>query len=199
MLLKRGIRPRRTTSSSRLASPVPIGHARRLTPGAFAPVRPRCPSSAARPGFAALRDDAAEMLVHGNRIGRDLLKSHHDGYISGAPLGRDRPGRRANLPRTRRMFNYSPAQTTPTYDVTRTATHTILIGTSSWTDKTLIEYGRFYPAAVTTPEERLRFCASQFPIVEIDSGYYGIPSIENAERWVDRSNGPIWLRRDNRG
>jgi uncharacterized protein YecE (DUF72 family) len=43
---------------------------------------------------------------------------------------------------------------------------TILVGTSSWTDKTLIECGRFYPPTATTPEERLRFYASQFPIVE---------------------------------
>jgi uncharacterized protein YecE (DUF72 family) len=63
----------------------------------------------------------------------------------------------------------------------------ILVGTSSWTDKTLIECGRFYPASVTTPEERLRFYAAQFPIVEIDSSYYGIPSIENAQRWVERT------------
>jgi uncharacterized protein YecE (DUF72 family) len=63
----------------------------------------------------------------------------------------------------------------------------ILTGTSSWTDKTLIECGRFYPAAVMTPEERLRFYASQFPIVEIDSSYYGIPSVENAKRWVERT------------
>ena len=63
----------------------------------------------------------------------------------------------------------------------------ILIGTSSWTDKTLIECGRFYPASATTPEERLRFYASQFPIVEIDSSYYGIPPIQNAERWVERT------------
>jgi len=63
----------------------------------------------------------------------------------------------------------------------------ILVGTSSWTDKTLIESGRFYPSTATTPEERLRFYASQFPIVEIDSSYYGIPSVENAQRWVDRT------------
>lgn len=63
----------------------------------------------------------------------------------------------------------------------------ILVGTSSWTDKTLIESGRFYPASATTPEDRLRFYASQFPIVEIDSSYYGIPSIENAQRWVERT------------
>jgi len=63
----------------------------------------------------------------------------------------------------------------------------ILVGTSSWTDKTLIESGRFYPSTATTHEERLRFYASQFPIVEIDSSYYGIPSIDNAQRWVERT------------
>ena len=63
----------------------------------------------------------------------------------------------------------------------------ILVGTSSWTDKTLIDSGKFYPASATTPEDRLRFYASQFPIVEIDSSYYGIPPIENAQRWVERT------------
>jgi len=63
----------------------------------------------------------------------------------------------------------------------------ILVGTSSWTDKTLIESGKFYPKTATTPEDRLRYYASQFPIVEIDSSYYGIPSIENAQRWVERT------------
>jgi uncharacterized protein YecE (DUF72 family) len=65
---------------------------------------------------------------------------------------------------------------------------TILIGTSSWTDKTLIDCGRFYPPTATRPEERLRFYASQFPIVEIDSSYYGVPSVENAQRWVERTS-----------
>jgi uncharacterized protein YecE (DUF72 family) len=63
----------------------------------------------------------------------------------------------------------------------------ILVGTSSWTDKSLIESGLFYPADATTPEERLRFYASQFPIVEIDSSYYGIPTVETALRWVERT------------
>ena len=63
----------------------------------------------------------------------------------------------------------------------------ILVGTSSWTDKTLIESGKFYPPTATTPEDRLRFYASQFPIVEIDSSYYGIPTVENARRWVERT------------
>jgi len=63
----------------------------------------------------------------------------------------------------------------------------VLVGTSSWTDKTLIESGKFYPRTATTPEERLRFYAGQFPIVEIDSSYYGLPTEENAQRWVDRT------------
>ena len=63
----------------------------------------------------------------------------------------------------------------------------ILVGTSSWTDKTLIESGKFYPSSATTPEDRLRFYASRFPIVEIDSSYYGIPSADNARLWIQRT------------
>ena len=63
----------------------------------------------------------------------------------------------------------------------------ILVGTSSWTDKTLIESGRFYPPDVATPEARLRYYATQFPIVEIDSSYYGIPTEANARLWVERT------------
>ncbi|GAG47717.1 unnamed protein product, partial [marine sediment metagenome] len=39
----------------------------------------------------------------------------------------------------------------------------ILVGTCSWTDRTLIESGAFYPREVTTPAERLRFYAQSFP------------------------------------
>lgn len=63
----------------------------------------------------------------------------------------------------------------------------ILVGTSSWTDKSLIDSGMFYPPTAKTPEDRLRYYASQFPIVEIDSSYYGIPSVENAQRWAERT------------
>jgi uncharacterized protein YecE (DUF72 family) len=63
----------------------------------------------------------------------------------------------------------------------------ILVGTSSWTDKTLIESGKFYPPSAKTPQDRLRYYASQFPIVEIDSSYYGLPTEENAVRWVERT------------
>lgn len=63
----------------------------------------------------------------------------------------------------------------------------ILIGSASWTDKTLIECGRFYPKDCRSAEARLRFYASQFPIVEVDSSYYGMPTPQNAQLWAERS------------
>ena len=64
---------------------------------------------------------------------------------------------------------------------------TILIGTASWTDKSLIASGRFYPAKATSPEDRLRYYASQFPMVEIDSSYYAMPVPEVAQLWTERT------------
>jgi uncharacterized protein YecE (DUF72 family) len=63
----------------------------------------------------------------------------------------------------------------------------ILIGTASWTDKTLIASGRFYPPTSNTPEERLRYYASQFRLVEVDSSYYAMPKPEVAELWAKRT------------
>lgn len=63
----------------------------------------------------------------------------------------------------------------------------ILIGTTSWTDKTLVDSKLFYPRGVSTPEQRLRYYASQFPIVEVDSTYYGLPSEHNALIWSERT------------
>jgi uncharacterized protein YecE (DUF72 family) len=65
----------------------------------------------------------------------------------------------------------------------------ILVGTCSWTDKSLIDSGRFYPPEAKTAEERLRFYASRFPIVEVDSTYYGLPSERNAALWTERTPG----------
>lgn len=64
---------------------------------------------------------------------------------------------------------------------------TLLIGTTSWTEKTLIDSGLFYPKKALTAEARLRFYAEQFPIVEVDSSYYGLPSERNSELWAERT------------
>jgi uncharacterized protein YecE (DUF72 family) len=63
----------------------------------------------------------------------------------------------------------------------------ILVGSASWTDKTLIDCGRFYPKDAKTAEARLRYYASQFPMVEVDSSYYGMPSAQNSQLWVERT------------
>ncbi len=68
----------------------------------------------------------------------------------------------------------------------RPMTARILIGTCSWADKTLLESG-WYPPEAKTPEDRLRFYAQQFPIVEVDSTYYGFPAERNATLWVERT------------
>ena len=64
---------------------------------------------------------------------------------------------------------------------------TVLVGNCSWTDPTLIACGRFYPPGVTSAEARLRYYASQFPLVEVDSTYYAPPTYRNAELWVART------------
>lgn len=61
------------------------------------------------------------------------------------------------------------------------------MGTASWTDKTLIDCGRFYPPGCKTAEQRLRFYAQQFPLVEVDSSYYGMPTPRNAQLWAERT------------
>jgi uncharacterized protein YecE (DUF72 family) len=63
----------------------------------------------------------------------------------------------------------------------------VLIGTASWTDKTLIACGRFYPAHAKSAEARLRYYASQFPLVEVDSSYYAMPAPATAQLWAERT------------
>ena len=66
-------------------------------------------------------------------------------------------------------------------------TATIRIGTASWTDKSLIQSKRFYPKGCSSAEDRLRYYADQFPLVEVDSSYYALPSIGNSVKWVERT------------
>src|SRR2546426_5663974 len=64
---------------------------------------------------------------------------------------------------------------------------TILVGTSSWTDKSLVACARFYPREARSAEARLRYYASQFPLVEVDSSYYAIPGASTAQLWAERT------------
>jgi uncharacterized protein YecE (DUF72 family) len=63
----------------------------------------------------------------------------------------------------------------------------VRIGISSWTEPTLIKESDFYPKGANSAEERLKFYASQFPIVEVDSTYYFPPSERNSVLWIERT------------
>jgi uncharacterized protein YecE (DUF72 family) len=66
----------------------------------------------------------------------------------------------------------------------------IRVGTASWTDRTLIESG-WYPPEAKTPEQRLRYYARQFPLVEVDATYYALPAEQTARAWAMRT--PDWF------
>lgn len=62
----------------------------------------------------------------------------------------------------------------------------IRVGTCSWTDKALVSSG-WYPAGHRDAEGRLRHYATRFPVAEVDSTYYGMPSTRNSVLWADRT------------
>ena len=71
--------------------------------------------------------------------------------------------------------------------MTHTREAQILVGNCSWTDPTLIASGGFYPTGVTSAAARLGFYAAQFPIVEVDSTFYGPPNEHVAQLWAQRT------------
>jgi uncharacterized protein YecE (DUF72 family) len=63
----------------------------------------------------------------------------------------------------------------------------IRIGTASWTDPTITKGAIFYPRGVTSSEDRLRYYASQFSVVEVDATYYSLPVRATTQLWADRT------------
>jgi uncharacterized protein YecE (DUF72 family) len=59
------------------------------------------------------------------------------------------------------------------------------VGTCSWTDPTMVQ--AWYPGAVRTAAERLRYYADHFMTVEVDSSFYGLPTPSTACAWADRT------------
>jgi uncharacterized protein YecE (DUF72 family) len=62
----------------------------------------------------------------------------------------------------------------------------IQVGTASWTDKTLLASG-WYPKSADTAEKRLAHYAKNFPVVEVDSTYYGPPAEQTTKLWAQRT------------
>ncbi|TMC12144.1 MAG: DUF72 domain-containing protein [Chloroflexi bacterium] len=65
--------------------------------------------------------------------------------------------------------------------------HVVRAGTASWTDPTMTAAGVFYPDGATSAEERLRYYASRFSVVEVDATYYALPQEAMSQRWVERT------------
>lgn len=63
----------------------------------------------------------------------------------------------------------------------------IHVGVCSWTERTLIQSGEFYPENIKTSEARLRYYCEHFDTVEVDSTYYAIPDRKTAYLWVERT------------
>jgi uncharacterized protein YecE (DUF72 family) len=63
----------------------------------------------------------------------------------------------------------------------------VLVGTCSWTDKTLTEGTEWYPKRTMSAAERLAFYSARYPIAEADSTYYFPPRPELAKGWVERT------------
>jgi uncharacterized protein YecE (DUF72 family) len=61
------------------------------------------------------------------------------------------------------------------------------VGTASWTDPTFTARGVFYPDEARTPEGRIRYYSSRFPLVEVDSPFYALPTAQIARGWVERT------------
>ncbi|HVJ88467.1 MAG TPA: DUF72 domain-containing protein [Labilithrix sp.] len=62
----------------------------------------------------------------------------------------------------------------------------VKVGVTSWTEPSLLA-SSWYPKDVHTAEERLRYYANQFPIVENDSTYYAVPAPQKVQLWADRT------------
>jgi uncharacterized protein YecE (DUF72 family) len=61
----------------------------------------------------------------------------------------------------------------------------IRVGVCSWADETLTKY--WYPKGVKSGEERLRYYAERFDVVEANSTYYRLPDPHMVENWVERT------------
>src|SRR5437870_2838807 len=61
------------------------------------------------------------------------------------------------------------------------------VGISSWADPALIESRAFYPRKSMSADARLRFYASVFDVVEVNSSYYAIPDVLNVRRLAERT------------
>jgi uncharacterized protein YecE (DUF72 family) len=62
----------------------------------------------------------------------------------------------------------------------------IYVGTCSWAEKSFVK-SDFYPRAIRTAQDRLRYYATQFPTVEIDASYFALLPPAYSRRWAEET------------
>lgn len=118
------------------------------------------------------------------KAGRAQLRAEHDEKYQSPDVVHD-PGHDAALERESRIPIEVRERIAAGIDLAGGGR--ILVGTASWTDPTLTESEVFYPRDVRTPEQRLRFYSAHFPLVEVDSSYYALPTEQMAVAWATRT------------
>jgi probable DNA metabolism protein len=61
------------------------------------------------------------------------------------------------------------------------------LGVAGWTDPSLLAPGVFYPTDCVTAEQRLRYYATRYSMVEVDATYYTLPTRAMASAWASRT------------
>ncbi len=63
----------------------------------------------------------------------------------------------------------------------------VLVGTTSWSERTLVHETRWYPRRSMKAAERIAYYAARFPLVEIDATARFPPTPELARQWAERT------------
>lgn len=63
----------------------------------------------------------------------------------------------------------------------------VLVGTTSWSERTLVQHSRWYPRRSMKAAERIAYYAARFPLVEIDATSRFPPTPDLARQWVERT------------
>jgi uncharacterized protein YecE (DUF72 family) len=63
----------------------------------------------------------------------------------------------------------------------------VRLGTASWTDPEFIKAGWYPPEVKNDAAARLRYYAEHFSMVEVNSSFYALPTIERVTAWTERT------------
>jgi uncharacterized protein YecE (DUF72 family) len=110
-----------------------------------------------------------------HQIAADLDETHDAGFAAASERA------------ARALAQIAPEQLGRPVRLHASGGNELRIGTASWTDPTITKGGVFYPRGVSSSEDRLRYYASQFSTVEVDSTYYSLPERAIASLWAERT------------